>query len=41
MHGPAARLTLAVNVPHGMVATLVLPFAESASAMGAAAALTS
>jgi hypothetical protein len=29
MHGRAARLTLAANVPHGMVATIALPFAES------------
>ena len=29
MHGPAARLTLAANVPHGMVATIVLPLAKS------------
>jgi LytS/YehU family sensor histidine kinase len=41
MHGPTARLTLAANVPHGIVATLVLPLAESVSAMGARAVLAS
>ena len=42
MHGPAASLTLADNVPRGMVATIEMPLAQSARATVApAAALTS
>jgi hypothetical protein len=30
MHGNAARLSLGVNAPHGMVATIEVPLAASA-----------
>ncbi|HKU87209.1 MAG TPA: histidine kinase [Casimicrobiaceae bacterium] len=42
MHGGAARLTLAANVPHGMVATIEVPLTMSArAAFAPAAALAS
>ena len=37
MHGRAARLALAANVPHGMVATIEVPLAESMRAKAAPA----
>ena len=42
MHGNAARLSLAANVPHGVVATIEVPLAASArAAIAPAAALAS